>query len=732
MQLRKINLGCTLFFVFGAACDGGEGLVQVTPALRAEPLTLEFGPVEEGTLRTLRVTLASAADVPIRVEPPVFTADSDPRFAFQRTFRGSIAIAPGASEELLVRFSAETPGEASGILRITSDDPRAPLDLPLNAETIANRAPALIACVDGACGADVSFDTTAPAGEARSAQIVLKNEGSRAVSIASARASEDASPAIVFTPAELQGELAPGASRAIEVSLTAPSFGTERARFEVLSDDPRHPQVVASLSIATALPAFCLRPDHLSFPIAIPASEVSARLELVNCGAEAVEILGLEVVESADRFRVERIDPNAPAIVEPESRGGAPLAIRGRYRRDTEGNDRGVLRVRTSLGDHGVTLEASAVDPRCSLPSIIEEGERMCGPRVEVHVSAAGRDDGAGTAEDPVQTIDRAAALCGPPEGRGMRTCHIRATTGDYQTGTREFRECLIIEGGYSAENGRWEKSDRPEDRARIHFASDALNTEEKQRLREELTAIYGPAPVSYDVERWLVHDAPNAYFVLAGVNFDSDAGGIHAPSFLLGFGDRRVAVLDTRVDAPRGPFDAGGQPRVCRSELYAADTGVGIILAGLSIVSSSTLSTTQRIVLGMVGGGSIMGSKFRGTSTFYSVDEVAIRDSEFVAEESAIDFFSPAGVLISGSRITSSAHGISMSTAADVIIRNNVIDAPGQAICVDGCCPFLEATCYPEDRSEQVLIEDNTIIGGTLPTADAARNIVVTGNEIR
>jgi hypothetical protein len=100
----------------------GVGTAVVNPAIEVSPISLDFGTVNTGQLRTLNVTVRSTGGSPLVIESLTVTPDS---FGVL-TPSVPVTLAPGAQQVISLRYSPTVVGTHSGTLTIRTNDPQRP------------------------------------------------------------------------------------------------------------------------------------------------------------------------------------------------------------------------------------------------------------------------------------------------------------------------------------------------------------------------------------------------------------------------------------------------------------------------------------------------------------------------------------------------------------------------------------------------------------------------------
>lgn len=208
-----------------SACNCGKtGVSETSGILNVDPQSVEFGQVTEFTQKTMKIALENTGRGALTLSAELESGGSS-EFTMGPA---PVELASGAKVDLEVTFAAMGPGEDTGAVIITSDEP--------------DRGPVRVALHAGAIFPQLTFEPD-PLGFAPATSTlmtkpaVLRNVGGATLHINGIGVNPSGSPDFSVTPPMLPLSLAPDAS--VPVSVTyARSLNTAEGILQVISDEP--------------------------------------------------------------------------------------------------------------------------------------------------------------------------------------------------------------------------------------------------------------------------------------------------------------------------------------------------------------------------------------------------------------------------------------------------------------------------------------------------------------
>lgn len=230
----------------------------VQPAIATNPQVLNFDRVRVRSDSTLLLEIRNSGSATLVVQDTFITGEDAAHFSIVSIPQLPFSVTPGGEPvPISVRFFPKTLGPKSAALRIFSNAPQNPLDIPLLGVGVE---PDIAASPDTLNFGKVVLNR----GEDRS--LILLNEGGatltvNGVSIAGQKPG-------LFSFVNLPGlpfAILPNQSVSVTVRFTPDSLGEKSAELRFLSDDPDEPVLrVPAIGIG-ALPIITLSADTLSF-----------------------------------------------------------------------------------------------------------------------------------------------------------------------------------------------------------------------------------------------------------------------------------------------------------------------------------------------------------------------------------------------------------------------------------------------------------------------------------
>jgi hypothetical protein len=286
--------------------------------LMVEPARLDFGRIPAGTEATQLLIATNLGTEPVTVsaisaEEP-FQALSSP-----------MTLAPGQSQEIVVRFRSREPWQGEGALRITSAELSGGVrEIPLLAEA---HAPASIEVEP----LSLSFGDVLLDGASKGS-ITIHNTGGDELRV------ESVATTAPFRPELFNAVVAPGESQTIEVSFEPTALGLERTDLLIASNDPERGTVTVRLD-GTGVdhlprPRVEVSPSALDFGKVRVGEKAETVLSIRNTGTDPLSVTNLVLLPPFSApTRGREIPPGSalslPVTFAPSSPGSvfAPLVI---------------------------------------------------------------------------------------------------------------------------------------------------------------------------------------------------------------------------------------------------------------------------------------------------------------------------------------------------------------------------------------------------------------------
>ncbi len=311
--------GVLLFLGLGATAhwlglfSGGR-----TSDLMVEPARLDFGRIPAGTEATQLLIATNLGTEPVAVS--AISAEEP----FQ-ALSAPMTLAPGQSQEIVVRFRSREPWQGEGALRITSQELSGGVrEIPLLAEA---HAPAGIEVEP----LSLSFGEVLLEGSSKGS-ITIHNNGGDELRVDSVATTAP------FRPELFSAVVAPGESQTIEVSFEPTALGLERTDLLIASNDPEKGTVTVRLD-GTGVdrlprPRVEVSPPALDFGKVRVGEKAETTLSIRNTGTDPLSITNLVLLPPFSApTRGREIPPGSalalPVTFAPSSPGSsfAPLVI---------------------------------------------------------------------------------------------------------------------------------------------------------------------------------------------------------------------------------------------------------------------------------------------------------------------------------------------------------------------------------------------------------------------
>lgn len=210
----------------------GAAFATPVPSLSAAPASLDFGTVVAGTIKDLQVTVANNGTATLNLA----SAKASPNSAFSvMSPTVAVAISPGASSAVTVRFAPKTNGLVSDTVGINSDDPTKPRIAILVSGT--GLVSTVVAPQISALPTSLDFGTLT-VGATKDLTFAVQNSGNAPL-IVSKLASTNAQ----FTIVDPAGgfTVAPSTSQIVRVRFQPAAGGPQTGAVTIASNDPSTP-----------------------------------------------------------------------------------------------------------------------------------------------------------------------------------------------------------------------------------------------------------------------------------------------------------------------------------------------------------------------------------------------------------------------------------------------------------------------------------------------------------
>ena len=209
------------------------------PDIDVQPTALDFGEVQVGESKTMRVTVSNLGDLPLEITAISILGKNPDEFSYT-TDCLSGPVNPGSSCLIDVTFSPSSEGSKSANLVISSNDP--------DEQTVSVSLSGVGYIPDIEVEpASLDFGNV-EVGKTATKQVTVRNAGSGGtITVTDVRISGQDSSEFSFTN-NCTYPLGPGEECTVDVSFTPSSEGTKSATLEIYSDDPDEPKVNVSLT----------------------------------------------------------------------------------------------------------------------------------------------------------------------------------------------------------------------------------------------------------------------------------------------------------------------------------------------------------------------------------------------------------------------------------------------------------------------------------------------------
>lgn len=291
----------------------------VQPAISTSPEVLNFDSVQVGSDSTLVLQIRNTGTATLEVLDTLLLGEDSDQFSIQSIPRLPFSIPPESPPvAVTVRFSPATLGFKSATLRIFSNAPQNPLDVPLQGTGVE---PDIAVSPDTLNFGKVVINT----GADRS--LLLQNIGGATLTVigVSIAGTNPALFSFVNLPA-LPFTILPDRTVSVTVRFTPDSLGEKSAELRFLSDDPDEPVLrVPAIGIG-AIPIISLNNDTLSFGNAGVNLLKTLPLRITNLGSAPLQIDDALISgENGEEFMLVDFPP-LPLII-PEEGGSQEILV---------------------------------------------------------------------------------------------------------------------------------------------------------------------------------------------------------------------------------------------------------------------------------------------------------------------------------------------------------------------------------------------------------------------
>ncbi|MBI1987522.1 MAG: choice-of-anchor D domain-containing protein, partial [Nitrospinae bacterium] len=265
------------------ALSGWGGLV---PDIAVEPVALDFGDVEVGASKDLRLTVSNPGAKELIVSSLQFGGANGSEFSLVGAVALPLTLAPGASQLLTVRFSPRAAGAKSGTLTLTSNDPNQPT---VSVSLSGGDAPDIdLLPVDDKGKPVLDFTDNLQVGKFEEKTLTIKNVGSRPLTVTSLTVTSLA----VDNAFSLVGDVSvpfdvpTGGEKTVTVRFSPIEDGgnANKGTLTIESNDPDESSV--DVELKGWGPHITLEPDELDFGTVSPGTSEDRLLTVTNTGAE--------------------------------------------------------------------------------------------------------------------------------------------------------------------------------------------------------------------------------------------------------------------------------------------------------------------------------------------------------------------------------------------------------------------------------------------------------------
>ncbi len=226
----------------------GEGVGE--PDIAVDPAKLDFGEVQVGKERDLKVTVSNEGTVNLEVSDLQLTgADADQWEIVDG--ETPFTIAPAESEDIKLSFTLTSAGQKTATLQIRSNDPdEDPIEIPLTGIGVEDSGePDIAASPDSPDFGEVEI------GQRSEQAVTVSNEGTADLQVSDTGLSGTDADQWEITNGEEPFTLAPSETQEVILSFGPTSAGVKSATLEIASNDPDEDPLIVELTGTGVEPA---------------------------------------------------------------------------------------------------------------------------------------------------------------------------------------------------------------------------------------------------------------------------------------------------------------------------------------------------------------------------------------------------------------------------------------------------------------------------------------------
>jgi hypothetical protein len=284
--LRRLGWAATFATMSLAGCQCDDELAQLNGALLLEPPVLDFGRVPVGGEKKLMLTMRNKGEFRLTI------TGYETALPFVGP-TGTATIGTGKTKEIEVAFRSPSIGPHTGVLTITSDDPKVPsVDVPLSGEGI--QAAVLVDPLEIDWG-EVLW-TTQTTRESRT--VTITNPGTDSFELTELTLTDPQGGAFELDVGDAIKTYGPGQSETFTVSYLPKAMGPVASSVSIKTTAPLGGEVVVSLRARAVGPILevCAGPDNgteacastgaprLDFGLVALAQRTTGHVRVMNLG----------------------------------------------------------------------------------------------------------------------------------------------------------------------------------------------------------------------------------------------------------------------------------------------------------------------------------------------------------------------------------------------------------------------------------------------------------------
>ncbi|MFQ5640305.1 MAG: choice-of-anchor D domain-containing protein, partial [bacterium] len=254
--------------------------------LSVDPGSWDFGDVESGTFVEKKFILTNAQSATANCQG---SGDLTGAPEFSIVKGKNFDIVPGETHKIVVRFDCrESGGDPNATLRLSSNDPDGPIDVPLTGNCAFLNVPDI-----AAIPTLINFGNT-NVGSSKEKSFKLLNEGPADLEVSSTQLAGSNASEFEVSNADAPFVLQPGESRDITVFFKPNTGGEKTARIKFFSNDPdENPFLVKFRGTSLGepgVPDIAVKPDSLDFGDVDVGTELDLKIMVSNEGSADLEV----------------------------------------------------------------------------------------------------------------------------------------------------------------------------------------------------------------------------------------------------------------------------------------------------------------------------------------------------------------------------------------------------------------------------------------------------------